>query len=764
MITGSNKLFHVAGILLLILPSTLCGQGKAGRTQSPLQQRSSHHEVLEGTYTVVPPDQQRFSPAYQYSVPGFFMTQVNVSGTGQNILGDAANEPSIAVDPTNPNRMAIGWRQFNTVTNNFRQAGYGYTTDGGHTWTFPGVNEPGVFRSDPVLDADADGNFYYNSLGTSAGYNCDVFRSTDGGASWGMKTAARGGDKQWMIIDKTASIGRWNIYAFWTYAYSICPPGFFTRSIDGGLSYSDCTQIPDYPFWGTMAVDRDGDLYVCGWSDTSFVVAKSSSARDFSMAVAWDTVVHVSLDGSIMSGAAPNPGGLAGQTWLAVDQSTGPTQGFVYLLCAVQRHSTADPLDIMFSRSVDGGLTWSAPVRVNDDTTSNEYQWFGTMSVAPNGRIDVVWLDTRDNPGTVLSSLYYSFSVDGGLSWSQNQRLSGSFDPHVGWPQQNKMGDYYHMVSDDSGAHLAWSATFNGEEDVYYGRIANSAGVNSPSYSMNSHWNLVSVPLIVPDYRKMRIFPTANSAAFLYGNTGYEVEDTLVNGAGYWLKFNHAQQVPINGIPVDKQVIQVHQGWNLIGSIGSPISAVSIISEPPGLVTSRFFTYDSSYVTVNVLQPGKGHWVKVNQDGALALISPNSSAQTMSGETGAGIKGASARIVIIPTDELPPAPPDGIVNSNSASGVPNQFALEQNYPNPFNPLTVIRYSIPVQSHVTLRVYDVLGQEVETLVNGIRDAGYGSAQFDASTLSSNMYFYKIEATSVADPGKTYTMVRKMVLMR
>ncbi len=60
--------------------------------------------------------------------------------------------------------MAIGWRQFNTVTSNFRQAGYGYTTNGGQTWTFPGVIEPGVFRSDPVLDSDVDGNFYYNSL------------------------------------------------------------------------------------------------------------------------------------------------------------------------------------------------------------------------------------------------------------------------------------------------------------------------------------------------------------------------------------------------------------------------------------------------------------------------------------------------------------------------------------------------------------------------------------------------------------------------
>jgi hypothetical protein len=125
----------------------------------------------------------------------------------------------------------------------------------------------------------------------------------------------------------------------------------------------------------------------------------------------------------------------------------------------------------MFSRSTDGGTTWSQPVRVNDDSDTTAWQWFGTMSVAPNGRIDVVWLDTRDYPGTYLSSLYYSYSLDGGISWSLNERLSMAFDPHVGWPQQNKMGDYFDMVSSDSCVHLAWAATFNGEQDVYYGRI-----------------------------------------------------------------------------------------------------------------------------------------------------------------------------------------------------------------------------------------------------------------------------------------------------
>src|SRR4051795_12727602 len=77
--------------------------------------------------------------------------QVNVNSLGQDIVGDAANEPSIAVDPTNPNRMAIGWRQFNTISSSFRQAGVAYTTNGGQTWT------GGVFPPRPVPRAPGCG-------------------------------------------------------------------------------------------------------------------------------------------------------------------------------------------------------------------------------------------------------------------------------------------------------------------------------------------------------------------------------------------------------------------------------------------------------------------------------------------------------------------------------------------------------------------------------------------------------------------------------
>ena len=117
----------------------------------------------------------------------FTSFQVNVNASGQNILGDAANECSISVDPTNGNKMTIAWRQFNDVTSNFRQAGWGYTTDGGTTWTFPGVLENNVFRSDPVTNSNEIGQFFYLSLQSdvNTSFFCDdLWRSINGGQTW----------------------------------------------------------------------------------------------------------------------------------------------------------------------------------------------------------------------------------------------------------------------------------------------------------------------------------------------------------------------------------------------------------------------------------------------------------------------------------------------------------------------------------------------------------------------------------------------------
>ena len=393
--------------------------------------------------------------------------QVNVDAKGKNIWGDAANEPSLAIDPTDPRRMVIGWRQFDTVQSNFRQAGWAYSHDSGKSWTFAGVLEPGVFRSDPVLDVDAQGNFYYNSLRND--FTTDVFKSTDGGVSWDTGTFAYGGDKQWMTIDRTNGPGRGNVYAAWNRQFTAYN-GDFTRSTNGGETFTQPINLPGNPIWGTLSVGPQSELYVGGRSGGNFVTVRSTNAYDPKVTPTF-ALSQVNLGGAPVTFGAPNPGGLLGQAWVATDHSRGPTRGNVYLLSPVDPPGP-DPLDIMIARSTDGGATFSPPVRVNDDpAAAGAWQWFAAMSVAPNGRIDAVWVDTRESQKPNLGQLYHSYSVDGGQKWSPNQALTPIFDSHVGWPQQQKIGDYYHAVSDNKSLSIAYAATFNHEQDVYFLRV-----------------------------------------------------------------------------------------------------------------------------------------------------------------------------------------------------------------------------------------------------------------------------------------------------
>ena len=403
--------------------------------------------------------------------------QVNVNSAGQNIADDAASEPSMCIDPTNPNRMAVGWRQFDTTNSNFRQAGWAYTTNGGLNWAFPGVLVPGQFRSDPVLASDADGVFYYLGITNANNFYCELRRSTNGGASWQPVSWALGGDKEWMAIDTTSGPGRGNIYQVWSpfYNYVSDPNRIFTRSTNGGGSWMNPIGLSGYPYFGTLEVGPNGQLYVVGADaavgSDNFWVNRSLNITNSSVTPIFDQTVSVSLGGPLVFGLPGlNPDGLLGQVWIAVDRSSGPTRGNVYLLCSV----TNDPgnlVNVMFSRSTNGGATWSAPQRINDDSpTQHAAHWFGTVSVAPNGRVDACWNDTRRSTNNSLSELYYSWSDDGGVTWAANRPLSPQFNQSLGYPQQNKMGDYIAMTSLNEGACIAYTATFNGEQDIYFVR------------------------------------------------------------------------------------------------------------------------------------------------------------------------------------------------------------------------------------------------------------------------------------------------------
>ena len=344
--------------------------------------------------------------------------------------------------------------------------------------------EHGVFRSDPVTNSDETGTFFYLSL---LGSLCEnMYRSTNGGQSWTELQPdgdAGGGDKQWFTIDKTNGPGHGFQYQAWdTSTCSSSGSGQFSRSTDGGITWMTPIGVPHQAQFGTLDVDTDGNLFIGGEGNNVFYCIRSSNAQIGNQTPTFDQVTPVNM-GGVLTGGGINPAGLDGQLFLAIDRSGTATNNNIYMLASVQP-SGRTTTDVMFVRSTDGGLTFSAPHKVNDDPVNpSKWHWFGTFSVAPNGRLDAVWYDTRNAANNTDSQLFYSFSTDAGVTWSPNVAVSNAFNPFEGYPNQSKIGDYITIVSDNGGGNTAYSATFNfdpsrnqHEEDVYYVRVSPTGG------------------------------------------------------------------------------------------------------------------------------------------------------------------------------------------------------------------------------------------------------------------------------------------------
>jgi hypothetical protein len=509
----------------------------------------------------------------------FTSYQVNVDGNNQNITGDAANEPSIAVDPTNRNRMAIGWRQFNSVASNFRQAGWGFTSNGGVSWTFPGVLENNVFRSDPVLASNDQGNFFYLSL--LENYFDDMWRSINGGASWTRLGPANGGDKQWFVIDNTNSSGHGFQYQYWSTDGNNYGGRQFSRSTDGGTTWEFPIFLPNTPRWGTPDVDANGNLFLGGVNlNTSQVWSlRSSNAKIAGVTPTFDRVVPVNVGGMAGIGGAINPVGLVGQIFLAADRSGNTTNNNVYMISSVRPTGATNGSDVMFARSTNGGQSYGAPRRINDDPINqNKWHWFGTLAVAPNGRLDAVWLDSRNAANNTDSQLFYSYSLDGGDTWSANVAVSEPFNPFLGYPNQNKIGDYLTIVSDIAGGNVAYSATFNGEEDIYYVRVA-----PPPLRLLN-----IST--------RMQVQTDDNRLIAGFIVTGTDPKKVIIRGIGPSLPLNGALPNPVLDLRRADLTIAVNDDWKTKSDGTSQQAEVEATGVAP--------TNDHEAAIVATLNPG----------------------------------------------------------------------------------------------------------------------------------------------------------------
>ncbi|MDI6803174.1 MAG: T9SS type A sorting domain-containing protein [Bacteroidota bacterium] len=319
--------------------------------------------------------------------------------------------------------------------------------------------------------------------------------------------------------------------------------------------------------------------------------------------------------------------------------------------------------------------------------------------------------------------------------------------PHLIKPEPREFWTVTTHASGESTLVIANNPLYY--SDINFGLYSDKASW----YQVNRGWNIISVPKTGNNMAKTNLYPTAISQAFSYNN-GYTGKDTLETGKGYWLKFADSEAV-IAGNEFLQDTVTVTTGWNMIGAVSQPLAINSIISEPGGLHLSQFYGYNRGYEVVDTLRPNQGYWVKVIGEGGQLIL--NAATLKFAKTTG-------QNIVIVHLDELPPPAPGEGQNPSTVLGIPTALQLGQNYPNPFNPVTVIAYAIPnheagIMNHelVTLKVYNMLGQEVATLVNEMKTPGQYTVNFNGSNLTSGMYFYRLQAGN-------YTQTRKLLLLK
>jgi hypothetical protein len=137
-------------------------------------------------------------------------------------------------------------------------------------------------------------------------------------------------------------------------------------------------------------------------------------------------------------------------------------------------------------------------------------------------------------------------------------------------------------------------------------------------------WNMLSLPVDAAEDSVLQVYPlSVYPHAFSFSITqGYQQERRLRRGAGYWAKLASAHTERVEGAPVSADSIPLTQGWNLVGSITTPVDTADVVTVPPGLLQTAFFGYNGSLVPVSILQPGGAYWVKSAGAGELLLGPP----------------------------------------------------------------------------------------------------------------------------------------------
>ncbi len=538
----------------------------------------------------------------------------------------------------------------------------------------------------------------------------------------------------------------------------------FAFSSDGGATFANGTSLPVGTFGGKPVVPRgDPWLDIAGMGNDTLYFA-NLAARPVTLAGVGITVHRGTVSGGSLSWASPaiitppDSGDLLDKEAIAADKRGGSSAVYV----TTTNFLTNGASRIELYRSLDAGNTWSAPTIVKAPDALG--QQGSEPVVGPNGEVYVVWERGRFAP---TQQILFRSSMDQGATFGPLDTVATftgtSLFPPVGY-NRTRSNDFPRIAVDFSTQH-------RGRIYVAYQDAGTNPKIHNDGVFFNQQTN--TIVAATGGVRDGDIYLRFSDD----GGTTWSTP-TLVSSAAPGDGKNQFWPV-VSVEPGGNVDVTYYQDTEVQPQPVNPLSTnISV-----GFPLRRQSSY-RSFVDF--------FWAQ-SRDGGLTFQTPvqvNDSTSDWSiaasniipnfGDYNASVSGANSVFCTWGQSRLYDINPDTGVNNRfvpsaafaQISGIgqapflqrpvlhadlPARANLAQNYPNPFNPATVITYVVPTGERVRLVVYNTLGEEIATLVDGYRDAGNHSAVFDARHLPSGVYYYRLTAG-------TFSSTQKMILAR
>ena len=451
---------------------------------------------------------------------------------------DGVSEPVVAINPDNDAKMVVAANDFRIFGNSARLF---FSNDAGNSWIPALVPLSGLSNfteaTDPAVAYDAQGNVYYAMIHYQTFGNGDglfVNMSADNGATWKNKAvevkrnsdATVFEDRPAITVDNSSGTFKNNVYVTWTSLENENGRILFSRSVNGGASFENYIELATGKVHTTdVKVDQNGAVYVAFLLNNNTIVVRKSvdGGLSFGAPVTAATFEH--------SGIAYNNTFLLKQNGTTgVKVRSFPTLALLnnHVYICYSAKNAGDLSDIFMVKSPDGGATFSAPVKINNDNTGSDQ--FMPRADVRDGKLYITWLDSRDDANNVTIAAYLGVSEDAGASFTNRRLASQDFNPSS-ILLKNYIGDYIGLAVGRENIISVWTDGRNNLFDVYAGIIKmNPTSVDNPAvageFTLNQNYPNPFNPSTVISYS----VPAENQVTIkLYDISGKEIAN-LFNG------------------------------------------------------------------------------------------------------------------------------------------------------------------------------------------------------------------------------------------